>query len=107
MVGVERKMAKVHVSRDAKAYVDKVSEVALGCWESLSFYRQCRVEKEPTVLRQEVSPLAGSCVLRICQSSHWLLRGAYSETTSARRGWVPSKMLMMKSEVALSAWAQG
>ena len=68
MVGVERKMAKDRVSRDEKAYVDKLSEAALGCWESLSFYRRCRVEKEPTALRPEASPLAGSCVLGTCRS---------------------------------------
>jgi hypothetical protein len=86
MAGVERKMAKDHVSRDAKVYGDKLSDAALGCWESLSFYRRCRVEKEPIALRREVSPLAGSCVLKTCRSFRWLLRGAYSETTSAKRG---------------------
>lgn len=67
MVGVERKMAKDHVSRDAKAYGNKLLEAALGCRESLSFCRQCRVVMEPIALRREASPLAGPCVLKTCQ----------------------------------------
>jgi hypothetical protein len=85
-VGAERKMAKDHVSPDAKAYGETLSDVALGCWESLSFYRRCRVEMEPTVLRQEVSPLAGSCALKICCLFRLLLKAVYSEMTSARQG---------------------
>ena len=77
MVGVERKMAKDHISHDARAYGDKILEAELGCSESLSFCRRCRVEMEPIALPREVSPLAGPCVLKTCRSFRWLLKGAY------------------------------
>jgi len=105
-VGAERKTAKDHGSFVAK-YKERLLEFGLGCWESSSFCRWCRVETEPTALQREASPPAGSCALKSCYSFRWLLKVFYSETTSARRGRVPSKTPTTKVGVARLAWRQG
>ena len=61
-------MAKDRVGSAAKAHGETLSDAALGCWESLSFYRWCHVETELIVLRREASPLTGSSVLKTCYS---------------------------------------
>lgn len=110
-VDAERKREKGHGSFAEKSYRGKLLEFALRFWEyweSSSSCRLCGAETELTVLRQEASPLAGSCVLtETCYSLRSLLKAFYLERTSARRGWVLSKTLMTRLGVGLLACVHG